>query len=297
MATTEIRSKKPLRDYFISPGPFDPSHRYETSWLLSPGALFAYRAFLSTYAFIATFVNLGWNGTHGGTAGQSFSYFTNLTYWGLSFYFGVAATHTGTYWLTGRPLLARWPRWAQELHAIFYSTIVVFPFIVTIVFWAILFPGYFTTTFAAWYNTTAHALNSVFALLEIILPRTPLRPWWHLGPLIFLLACYLGLAYVTHATEGFYVYSFLDVQANGSGTVAGYCFGIAIGCIVLFAVVQGVVWVRVRLTEGVLGARGRWSSRDVDAAGGGAAALREEEMGAVGYSKEGLMGDEAVREK
>lgn len=165
----------------------------------------------------------------------------------------------------------------------------------TVVFWAILFPGYFTTTFAAWYNTTAHALNSVFAFTEILLPRTPLRPWWHLGPLIFLLACYLGLAYVTHATEGFYVYSFLDVQANGSGTVAGYCFGIAIGCIVLFAVVQGLVWVRLKLTEGVLGMRGRWSSRDVHAAGGAAAS--REEMGVVGYSKEGLMGDEAVREK
>ncbi|KAK8164184.1 hypothetical protein IWX90DRAFT_251084 [Phyllosticta citrichinensis] len=279
-----------LRDYFIAAGPFDPSHRYETSWLLSPGALFAYRATLSSYAFIATFVNLGWNGTHGGTAGQSFSYFTNLTYWGLSFYFAVAAAHTGTYWLTGRPLLARWPRWCQELHAIFYSTITVFPFIVTIVFWAILFPGYFETTFAAWYNTTAHALNSVFALVEIVLPRTQIRPWWHIGPLIFLLACYLGLAYVTHATEGFYVYSFLDVQANGSGVVAGYCFGIAIGCFIIFALVDGIIWARVKVTEGLMGRKGKWSERDVRRGGSGMA-LGEEEMGAVAAGKEGWVGE------
>lgn len=29
-------------------------------------------------------------------------------------------------------------------------------------------------------------------------------------PLIVILACYLGLAYLTYDTEGFYVYGFLD---------------------------------------------------------------------------------------
>lgn len=116
----------------LSDTPFDPSHRFATSWLLPPGLLFAFRALLSLYAFVTAIFNLGWRSTqHLGGAGQSFSFFTNLTYWGLAFYFAFSALHTGTYWLTGRPLLARWPPALQRLHSIFYSTITNFPFVVT----------------------------------------------------------------------------------------------------------------------------------------------------------------------
>lgn len=121
--------------------PFDPSHRFATSWLLPPGLLFAFRALLSVYAFVTAFFNLGWRGTqHLGGVGQSFSFFTNLTYWGLAFYFAFSALHTGTYWLTGRPLLARWPPALQTLHSIYYSTITNFPFIVTSKRFPSLFP-------------------------------------------------------------------------------------------------------------------------------------------------------------
>ncbi len=59
-----------------------------------------------------------------------------------------------------------------------------------------------------------HALNTVFAGLEIILPRSDPHPWLLLVPIIIILALYLALAYLTHATEGFYVYSFLDMYVN-----------------------------------------------------------------------------------
>jgi hypothetical protein len=112
---------------------FDPTYRFATSWILPPSVLFFARALLSLYAFATQFYIFGWNGTHGRGAdtGRSFSFFTILTYWGLAFYFAFAALHTLSYWLTGRPLLNRWfaPfRWA---HSAFYSTIVVYPFIVT----------------------------------------------------------------------------------------------------------------------------------------------------------------------
>lgn len=112
---------------------FDPTHRYVTSWLLPPGALFGCRALLSLYAFTTIFTIFGWQDSHGRSedSRHSFSYFTNLTYWGLAFYFAFSAAHTGSYWLMGRPFLAQWPRLLQEAHAMFYSTIVVFPFIVT----------------------------------------------------------------------------------------------------------------------------------------------------------------------
>jgi hypothetical protein len=114
-------------------GRFDPTHRYETSWVLSPGVLFAIRALLSLYAFVTLFTTFGWNGAHGRSddSRRSFSFFTNLTYWGLAFYNAFSALHTGTYWLTGTPLLARWPRSLQIAHSMYYSTVVVYPFIVT----------------------------------------------------------------------------------------------------------------------------------------------------------------------
>ncbi len=46
-----------------------------------------------------------------------------------------------------------------------------------------------------------HALNSVFALFEIIIPRTDPPPPLHLVFLIILLACYLSVAYITHTVQ------------------------------------------------------------------------------------------------
>jgi hypothetical protein len=114
-------------------GPFDSTRRFTTSWLISPAALFCLRVILSLYAFVTLFFIIGWNGTHGLASDNrhSFSYFTNLTYWGLAFYYAFSAFHTLSYWRTGTPFLARWPKALQVAHSMFYSTIVVYPFLVT----------------------------------------------------------------------------------------------------------------------------------------------------------------------
>jgi hypothetical protein len=107
--------------------------RLSTSWILPPITLFALRVFLSCYAFFVIFFVLGWDSTHGNSraARQSFSYFTDLTYWGLAFYFAFAAAHTGSYAFTGRPWLERWPKVLRWMHSAYYCTVTVYPFIVT----------------------------------------------------------------------------------------------------------------------------------------------------------------------
>ncbi|KAH8728623.1 hypothetical protein GQ44DRAFT_701720 [Phaeosphaeriaceae sp. PMI808] len=242
---------------------FDPTHRFVTSWILSPALLFGFRAFLSLYAFVTLFTIFGWNGTHGMSEASrhSFSFFTNLTYWGLAFYYAFAAIHTGSYCLTGTSFLARWPKALQITHSMFYSTIVVYPFIVTIVYWVLLAPSGFPSTFSLWSNTSQHALNSLYALFEIFLPRTSPLPWLDIVPIVLLLALYLGLAYLTHATEGFYVYSFLDLQAHSSGIVAAYIIGILVGAIIIFLIVRYLIVLRVWVTENKLGKGGKFSSR------------------------------------
>lgn len=247
---------------------WDPSNRFETSWLIGPWPLFAIRAIISLYIFVTRFFIIGWTCTHeelGGCTdvGRSFSYFTILTFWGLAFYFAVAACHTLTYALTGRALVDRFPRPLQALHSLFYSTIVTYPILVTIVYWVVLYDGpWFPVQFTAWSNVTQHGLNSLFALFEIVIPRTNPMPWVHIPWLIFILALYLGLAYLTVATQGFYVYGFLDHDdVGGRGIVAAYIFGIAVGIVIIFVIVWFLIWLRRWVTETKLGMDGKFAEQ------------------------------------
>ncbi|KAJ6115982.1 hypothetical protein N7523_006399 [Penicillium sp. IBT 18751x] len=233
----------------------DTLHRFETSWLLSPTVLAALRGLISLYIFTTIIVIWAWDGTHGDriAIGQSFSYFTWLTYWGLGFYFLFSAIHTAYYARTGRSVLFdRWPRFCRVLHSLLYTTITTFPFLVTIVFWGILFkPPFYKEIFPGWSNISQHGLNSFYALLEILLPTTAPHPFIAIPVLILLLLFYLCVAYITYHTEGFYTYSFLDTEGGKkSGIVAGYCFGILAAIIVIFLISWGLIWLRKRFTGG-----------------------------------------------
>jgi hypothetical protein len=51
-----------------------------------------------------------------------------------------------------------------------------------------------------------------------------------------MVACYLGVAYITKATQGFYVYSFLNPSKGP--ILAAYIVGILVGSIVVFVIVN-----------------------------------------------------------
>ena len=112
-------------------------------------------------------------------------------------------------------------------------------------------------------------MNSAFALFEIIFTRVNPGPWIHLLWLVIILACYLGVAYLTHYTKGIYVYSFLDSSPKvlnsegknigGMGVYsAAYIVGIAIGIIILFCVAKGLIILRKWLTEKKAGMTGKF---------------------------------------
>jgi hypothetical protein len=190
--------------------------------------------------------------------GESFSYFTILTYWGLAFYFLFASIHTFTYARHGTPALNRWPRLLQVLHSLFYTTIIVFPFLVTIVYWAYIYPGsWYPLRYDAWTNISQHAMNSLFALFEAFFTRTNPRPWMHLPFIILIMALYLGLAYLTKYTQGRYVYKFLN-PSQGAGKTAGWILGIAAAIIIIFCIMKGLMWVRKLFTETKLGRTGKF---------------------------------------
>ena len=113
-------------------------------------------------------------------------------------------------------------------------------------------------------------MNAGMALFEIIFANTRPLPWIHLPFNILFLACYLAVAYITHATQGFYrkfssffhilclftysrlvctlAYNFLDPQIQHA-KVAAYVFGIAIAEVIIFVVVHFLIRLRVRLSR------------------------------------------------
>lgn len=77
-------------------------------------------------------------------------------------------------------------------------------------FWAVLSEDAFLSQFSTWTNISQHIMNSAFAFFELAVPRSEPHPWIKVIPLVIILAFYLSLAYLTHETEGIFVYSFLD---------------------------------------------------------------------------------------
>ncbi|TDL21223.1 hypothetical protein BD410DRAFT_789978 [Rickenella mellea] len=233
--------------------PFDATHILVTSPVLSPQALAIVRLVLAVYTFVALLFILIWDGVKLHTANSFFSYFTELSYIGLCSYFWASGVQTFAYGFRiggghrkGYPL-QHWPRPLQFLHVLLFSTITTFPFLVTIVYWVELSSSAtFSTRFNAWSNISIHALNSVFALFEILLTHAGPTPWSHIPFIIILLAGYLGIAYITHATQGFYTYSFLD-PAKEHGKLAGWIVGIAVGGAIIFSITRTMCYLRERI--------------------------------------------------
>jgi hypothetical protein len=105
-------------------------------------------------------------------------------------------------------------------------------------------------------------MNSVYALFEIIFPRTEPLPFLNIIPIVILLALYLALAYLTYYTQGFYTYGFLDLQKNSSGIVAAFIIGILVAAIIIFLIVKYLILLRVWITEKKLGMTGKFSHHE-----------------------------------
>jgi hypothetical protein len=147
---------------------------------------------------------------------------------------------------------------------------------VTIVYWVILYDGpWFPIRFVAWKNVSQHGLNSLFALFELIFPRTDPLPWIHVLWLVVILALYVSLAYLTKATKGWLPYDFLDPGPEGPGgprMVVAYVLGILAAILVIFFVIVGLMYLRRWIVEAKLHMGGKFKkdtvkkSRDVEMA-------------------------------
>lgn len=229
------------------PSPFDTSFSLVTSPVFSPLVLGVIRLTLAIYATAFILGKIIYEGIHFKSDGayvtlhtfrrrhctehncRFFSYFTTLSYIGLLSYLWAAAVQTLAYALSRRSSypLQRWYRPLQYLHLLLQSTVITYPILVTIVFWALLSePSTLANTYNRWNNISEHMLNTVFAAFEILLTNISVSvgfrprsyaismPWVHIPFVVFLLACYLGVAYITAGTQGFYSTSHITISSR-----------------------------------------------------------------------------------
>lgn len=243
------------------------SRPFTTSWLLPQYALAIIRLVLSLYVVTSISYSYAYFAGHkvtfhlqdvglkaitfqvgGEGIRQSFSYFTYLSYWSQSFYFFFASMHTfvaakrGVSWLDG------WPRYLQAAHSVFYTCVTTLPFLVSCVYWGSMYIGpWFQHDFDRWSALSIHALNSIFAITEIVFTQTRPQPWSHLGILLVIMGLYLPIPYITKATEGIYIYLWLD-PANGIAQLMAHIIGYAMAIVVVFNVSRATIWLRCRAT-------------------------------------------------
>lgn len=231
---------------------FDPHKTFVRSHFVSPLVLASIRAVMSIYSFTTIIICYTWLAHKTATIslkdvnigsykvqqsdaaiGQSFSFFTYLTFWSLGFYFLASSVHTFVYAFRQRTWLDKWPKPFQLAYSLYYSSITSFPFLVTIVFWCTMNSGWPAGRFEQWINISVHGLNSVFAITEIVLPATAPPPIVHLSIILLVLSVYLGLAYLTRYTQGFYVYEWMN-PAHGRASIVLHVVGYAGAMVILF---------------------------------------------------------------
>jgi len=225
---------------------FDVDHKLVSSPVFPPLLLAFLRLLFGVYTLTVLVTSLAYDSVHDpDQLNGYFAYFTHLSYIGICAYFWASGVQTLFYALGHGYPLQKWPRILQFLHLLLFSTIATFPFITTIIFWALLSSSStFATTFDTWNNVSVHAMNSAFALFEILLTHAGPTPFAHIPFCLLLLALYLCVAYITHATQGFYTYSFLN-PAKQHGLVAAYVAAVGIGECLLFT----FSWVLCTLRE------------------------------------------------
>ncbi|KAF2655991.1 hypothetical protein K491DRAFT_597881 [Lophiostoma macrostomum CBS 122681] len=259
----------------IHPSGYDPTNDFVRSSILPPWALACVRATVALYCFTTIIVCYSWLAHNTTTTtlqdvnissyslktgsagiGQSFSFFTYITFWSLGFYFLLSSIHTFFYALRRPTWLHQWPRILQLLHSLYYTSVTTFPFLVTIVFWGTMYSGPWPEQrFEQWINISVHGLNSVFAITEIVLPATEPPPWTHLPVMLLLLSLYLGLAYLTRWTQGFYVYEWMN-PAHGNASIILHIIGYTAGIILIFVLARGAIWLRSYVLDRVRDRRG-----------------------------------------
>ncbi|GAK67093.1 uncharacterized protein PAN0_016d5319 [Moesziomyces antarcticus] len=134
----------------------------------------------------------------------------------------------------------------QVCHTLLVSTVSSYPLVVMVIFWTVLKgPAPLGDSYSAFANIGKHTLNWALTMLDlVVLSRTPLRPWWHLVPILAFLGLYLGIVDITFKRYGVWVYGFFNVQQFGVPLVVFFCLLLAVFAVVSLLITQLLMLLR-----------------------------------------------------
>ncbi|KAF9897186.1 hypothetical protein BX616_006042, partial [Lobosporangium transversale] len=127
--------------------------------------------------------------------------------------------------------------WWGWTHWLLYATVVTFHIIVPIVFWTMLNKSNEDlenmSTLHSWTNASVHAVDGASAIFELVFNRHFLKPMHSLF-VAGIMILYMLLTFVVHATEGIWVYPFLDWDQGP--IAAAYYLGVAVALFIIYFV-------------------------------------------------------------
>ncbi|CAO3653847.1 unnamed protein product [Mucor hiemalis] len=186
-----------------------------TSHWISSKALFAIRLILAVYTTITMWVNIGVS-----KSGKTFAFFTTLTFVGLHAYNVTACVHHFRY-LRNKNMnfMLNQPSFLNYLYVYLYCTVVTFNIVTPVVFWSILAKGYSPKdVMGLWLNVSLHLVTFFIMIIDVILNRMRI-PIRMVIFVILTVLFYMFLAFIVYATNGFWVYPFLDWKQGGKAAI------------------------------------------------------------------------------
>ncbi|CBQ69922.1 conserved hypothetical protein [Sporisorium reilianum SRZ2] len=153
----------------------------------------------------------------------------------------------------------------QVCHTLLVSTVSSFPLVMLVIFWSVLRGAHpLGDAYSAFSNIGKHTLNWVLTMLDlVVLSRTPLRPWWHLVPIVGILGLYIGIVDITYKRYHVYVYGFFNVDQFGTPLVVFFCLLLGVFAVVSFLVTQELMLLREYVAARVQNSGGWGSAKAV----------------------------------
>ncbi|KAI8870366.1 hypothetical protein GQ42DRAFT_107416, partial [Ramicandelaber brevisporus] len=212
--------------------------RVVSSPFVSTRTLFFVRFILTLYMLIVNLQLLIYQASRG-NARFLYAFFTNLSYIGLTSYMVTATVHTGiaAFNTTNRyylfDLLPSF--FSNVLLWLVYETAIPYSFVVTVIYWSILYRASDQPSAIKTYsNVSVHALNFVFAFIEMSLNRMVMKRS-HTIYFCIPAVLYLCLAWMLYGIYGVFVYPFLDF-VRYKAAIVGIIAGLVVGFILVFMV-------------------------------------------------------------
>ncbi|KAJ3063679.1 hypothetical protein HDU98_000528 [Podochytrium sp. JEL0797] len=206
-----------------------------TSPHVSPRTLLCVRIVLFLYSTAITISTIA-------SGSLFYGYFTNWTILGINIYLASAIFNGFRFALQPetignirfRPTAIRWINW------ILYMLPATTAYIVTIVYWAMIFPtASHETAFLMWLTISQHAANSIIVITELVLGRVPLV-YAHLTVFLLVAFSYLAITQIFYLQTKIWAYNFLNTSAPMAWA---YYVGVGVFFVIVFYAMTAVhIW-------------------------------------------------------